>query len=209
MFLVDGDLTALVLLCLRDDDRENAVLHGGFDVVLVDTDREGERPGELAYASFRDPVLGFGLLKLLRLLGLFFGDFGRCLTSVLILYGSCLAFVLVTASSLVFDEVNWLGDRGVRALDMALDSQGVVVSEFEGHILLLNAREFALQLVEVTDLLDVELRAESLDLVAMMLASWVSLTRVLIKVIQQTEQGMEGGIVVGAVAGEVVERHLV
>jgi len=67
--LVDSDLAALVLLGLGDQDAENAVLHRGLDVVLVDASREAESAGELANAALRDPVLGCRLLWFLLLLG--------------------------------------------------------------------------------------------------------------------------------------------
>lgn len=60
--LRDGDLAGLVLLSLGDHNREDAVLHGSGDGILVDADREGEGAGELADGALRDPVLGLGLL---------------------------------------------------------------------------------------------------------------------------------------------------
>jgi len=40
--LGDGDLASLLLLCLWDHNREDAVLHGSLDVVGVNADWEGE-----------------------------------------------------------------------------------------------------------------------------------------------------------------------
>jgi hypothetical protein len=64
----DLDFLGLMLLRLRNRDRENTILHTSLDVILINTDREGERAGEFTDRSLRDPVFGLGRLGFLVLL---------------------------------------------------------------------------------------------------------------------------------------------
>jgi hypothetical protein len=163
--LGDGDLARLTLLVLRNDNGEQAVLHGCRDGVLVDTGRERKTSAEFPYAALRHPELGLGLLGLSGLLPL--GNFGGTLNSTLILDSSLVALVTVctldgTLGRSALDEAGWWSTRGVAALGVAFDGQGVGVGEFDLHILLLNSGEFAVEFVGILEFLDVELGGEGL-----------------------------------------------
>jgi hypothetical protein len=163
--LGDGDLAWLALLVLRNDNGEQAVLHGCRDGVLVDSGRERKTPAELADAALRYPEPG---LRLLRLSGLpLLGNFGGTLNSTLILDSSLVGLVTVctldgTLGRSALDEAGRWSTRGVAALGAAFDGQGVGVGEFDLDILLLNSGEFAVEFVGILEFLDVELGGEGL-----------------------------------------------
>lgn len=214
--LGDVDLAAVLdLLQLRNHDAENAILHGSMDSILINTDREAEATRELANAPLRNPVFGLRLLWLL--LGL--GDFGRgLLCSTFILDGSLVSLVVVvgltalrdgTSRSGTFDEASRGGTGGIRPLGTALDGQCLGIGEFNLNILLLNARKLSMKFVGVGNLLDIKFGAEGLQVRAVMTAlRSVAATRVLIEVIEKSEEGSEGsvGIVCNKWARE--ERHV-
>jgi len=210
---VDGDLAARLLLSLRNDDRKNAILHGSMNSILVDTNREGERSREFANAALRNPELSLGLL---RLLGFLLGYFGGGLlgSGFLIFDIGLVILVLTVLTSLgdgtrggwTFDEASGRGTGLIRALGATLDGDGVVIAELDLDVLLLDTGEFAVQLIVVLDLLDVELGVEGLHLAAVTTATSVAL-RVLVEVLEKLEEWVEGGVG-GGETWEVVERHL-
>lgn len=116
---------------------------------------------ELADGPLRDPVLEFGPLALLRYLlvvgagsdlrglgGLFILDAG--LVGVLVGFGDA-ALALVVVAPVAF------------TLDAAFDDDGVRVDELDGDVLLVDARQLALEFVGVFDFADVELGLEGAD----------------------------------------------
>jgi len=198
--LGDGDLARFALLVLGNDNGEHAVLHGSSDVVLIDTSWERKAATKFSNTALRDPKLGLGLVGLCGLLLL--GDLGgSALSSSLILDASLVSLVVVctfdgTFGRSVLDEAGRGSAGGVGALGAAFDGQGVGISEFDLDILLLDPREFAVELVGVLDFLDVELGGEGLQGGA---GVAVALTAVLIEVVEHAEEWLEG---VGRVGGE-------
>lgn len=194
----DGYLAGLMLRDLRDVDAENSIAHRGLDVILVDTGWESKAPREFANAALRNPVFSFVLwLSGLLLLGGYLGGFlstfflDGCLVGSLV---AVLAFGDGTLGRSAFDEASWRSAGSVAALGAALDGQGVGISELKCNVLLLNAREFAVEFVGVLDFLDIELGGEGLQ---MSEAGALALAAVLIKLIQHTEKGLEGDRWVG------------
>jgi len=198
--LRDSDFARFALLVLGNNNGEHAVLHGGSDVVLIDTSWERKAATKLSNTALRDPKLGLGLVGLGGLLLL--GDLGgSALSSTLILDGSLVSLVVVctfdsTFGRSVLDEAGGGSAGGVGALGAAFDGQGVGISEFDLDILLLDSREFAVELVGVLDFLDVELGGKGLQGGA---GVAVALTAVLIEVVEHAEEWLEG---VGRVGGE-------
>jgi len=215
VILVDGDLAARLLLGLGDDNREDTILHGSMNSILVDTNREGERSRELANATLRNPELGLGLLWLL---GFLLGDFGRGLLGG----GGLLVFdvglVVLVVSVLAgfgdgarrggtFDKASGRGAGLVRAFGATLDGDGVIVAELDLDILLLDTGKFAVQLIVFLDLLDIELGVEGLHLAAVTTTTTSVALRVLIEVLEELEEWVERGVGSGE-TGKVVERHV-
>lgn len=207
--LGDGDLARLGLLVLRNDNAEQTVLHGGCDIVLVDASWERERARELSNTALRDPELRFRFLGASGL-GLL-GNFGGSAFCTFVLDGSLVGLVTIgtldgTSSWSTFDEASGRGTGLIRALGATLDGDGVVIAELDLDVLLLDTGEFAVQLIVVLDLLDVELGVEGLHLAAVTTATSVAL-RVLVEVLEKLEEWVEGGVG-GGETWEVVERHL-
>lgn len=210
--LRNGDLATFVFLRLRNHDAEDTILHGSLDVFLVNANREAEASRELAHAALRDPEFGLRLvfLDVLSLIAVGGGDFGRgllLLAGMFILDGGLVSCVLArlaaldgSSGGLTFDEAGGWGALGVGALGVAFDCQSLGVGEFNLDVLLLDAGEFAVEFVGVSDLLDVELGAKDLE-VTMRLASAVVVVAapgVLVEVVEQTEERSERGGGIGS-----------
>lgn len=149
----------------RNHDAQDSVLQAGFDGILVDAGGEAEGAMEFPNGTLGDPVLGFVLaLSFFRRLG----DLAR------LLRGAALF------SSLFFDSgfvalrsiCHVTGDTaagfvspvgGVFPLGAAFDDQGVGVGEFNVDVLLIETGQFALELVGVFVLADIEFRLEGAD----------------------------------------------
>jgi hypothetical protein len=196
-----------VLLGLGNMNTKDSVFHRGLDVVLVDTGREGEAAGELANAALGNPELGF--IRSLSAL-ILLGDFGGSL-STLVLNSSLVSLVILLAfgnGSLgwcTLDEASGWSTGGIAALGVTLDSQGVSISELDLNVLLLNAREFAVEFVGILNFLDIELGSEGLQVST---DGTVTLATVLIEFVQHAEEGLEGGCRVGGDERSWEERHL-
>lgn len=133
---------------LGDGDAEDAILQTGLDAVVVDTGREGEAPGELAHATFGDPV---------RVLWLMFGDVLASGGGDLCAGRPGLWLLLLL---LRFLGRGWLAAFFTVVLGAAPDGEGVFVGELDGHVLLVDTGEFTFQGVPVLGLLDVEFGGE-------------------------------------------------
>jgi len=208
--VVDGDLAALMLLSLRNKDAENAVLHRGLDLILVDASREAEGAGELADAALRDPVLRSRLLGFLLLLGdlRVFGGWCSGLSGIVLdscLVGGCLALSDGASCGGSFDVARGTSSAFIGALGATADVDGLLVDELDLDVLLVNAREFAVEFVGVLELLDIEFGLEGLQSIGAATAG----SGVVVEVIQEAEEGCEGGFRnEGGQCGSVEERHL-
>jgi len=212
----DGDLARLGLLLLGNDNGEQAVLHGSGDMVLVDTSWECEASAEMADAAFRDPELGFGLLVVLVLVWLgglvSLGDFSGSTLSTLIFNGSLVCLVVTVAildgtlRGTAFDEASWWSTGRVVALGAALDGQGMGIRELDLNVLLLDSGEFAVEFVGILEFLHVELGSEGLH-GGVNRVGIVTLAAVLVKVVEHTEEWLEGVRWVGSEEGSWEERH--
>lgn len=210
--LIDGDLAAGLLLGLGDDNGKNAILHGSMNSILVDTNWEGEGSREFANAALRNPELGLGLLWLL---GILLGDSGVLGSTLLVFDIGLVVLALTILASFgdstrgggTFDEARWGRAGLVRSFSSTLNSDSVVIAEFDIDILLLNAREFTVQLVVTLDLLDVEFGVEGLHLATVTTTTRSVALRVLVKVLEELEEWVERGVGSGE-TGEAVERHL-
>jgi len=215
VILGDGDLAvALGLLELGNHDAEDAILHGSTDSILINTDREAEATRELANAPLRNPVFGLRLLWLLLSLGEFSGGL---LCSVLILDGGLMSLVVAiglpalsdcTSRNGTLDEASRRGTGGIRTLGTALDGQCLGISELDLNILLLNAWKFSMKFVGVSNLLNIELGAEGLQMRAVMTILSNVATSVLIEVIEKSEEGGEGSVGVVRHKWTREERHV-
>lgn len=134
--LLDGDLLGGRNSRLGNDDRENAVLQVGLDIVLVDTAGEGKGALELANRALAGPVAVAGLVGL--------GLVASLGHSAIIITGG-----LVGVSGVVL------------ALGATLHDQGVGVGELNTDVLLGNAGQLAIQVVGVLTLADIEAWLES------------------------------------------------
>lgn len=184
-----------MLLGLGNGDGQDSVVKRGLDLVRLDAGREVEGARELADAALRDPVLGLGAGRLLRLLLLrldCLGDGGgrgglgaaaRAARLRLILDGGLVGVaasldvgraILLTAlgdgaAHVVVVTLEQAGGGvafGVGALDLAADHDGLRVGELDVHVLLLDAGQLAVQLVGCVRLPQVELGREGRDVVA-------------------------------------------
>jgi len=202
--LGDGNLSALVLLGLRHPDSEDAVLHGGFDAVLVHASGEAEGTSELPNSAFRNPVLGLilWLLGLLFLLFLFLGRDGGAVVigGFLILDGGFVAVVLLTTLS---DGAGGLGTLNkiagrcaglVCSLGAATNRQGLGVRELDFDVLLINTRKFTVQLVCVGKLPDIEFGGEGLHMASMVMSITATGLGVGVEVLEKTEERSEGWV---------------
>lgn len=190
---------------LGNDNSEQAVLHGSGDVILVNSAWKCERSGEFSDAAFRDPELG---LRVLWLSGLpLLGDLSGTLSTI-ILNGSLVGLVAVctldgTLSRSTLDEASWWCARGVATLSVALDGQGMSISELDLDILLLDSGKFAVKFVGILDLLDVKLWSEGLQGSASALLNAL----VAIEVVEHTKEWLEGEGWVGGKESSWEERH--
>jgi hypothetical protein len=217
--LVDGDLPSGVFLGLRDENAENAVLHGSLNVLGVDADGEGEASGEFTNAALADPVfllrlhmLGLVLLPLLGNLGVF--GWSGCIGGVVSIFdgGSMvgLGFVGDGSGGLgSFDEARRRCTGSEGALGAAADNDGLRIGELNFNILLVDTWQFAVELVAILHLLDIELRSEGLHDVAaaaVFVVVWGALA-VGVEVVKETEERVEGGRVAGGDEVGRQERH--
>lgn len=218
--LLNGDFAAFLLLSLWNDNAKNTILHASLDLILVDADREAERSGEFTNAALGDPVLVFRFLRILLLGG--FGEFTtgfgtgwNCCIFIFDLWLVNFVFVFAGLSTIgdsarfgcIFNETSWWSSGSVGALSAATDVEGLLVDKFNLNILLLDAREFAVKFINLTGLLDVELRSETLhNIAAAVLRVAVATAAVLVEVVEKTEEGVEGGSLVRDVVSWE-ERH--
>jgi len=183
-----------VLLSLGNGDVQNTVLETGLDFVLLDEGREVEAAGEFSNAAFGNPVLGLvGRFLRLCLCDLGTAASGSWLGSRrLFVLDCCLVFLIVrflssfgnAASGIgVFNKACWWSTGGVGALDAAANRHGVWIGEFNLDILLVHSGKFAVELVSVLGLSNVESWLESLDMIAAV-AVVASLTAVTVKVVK-------------------------
>lgn len=190
---VDGDLAGLGLLGLWNNDAEDAVLHRGLDIVLVDARREAEGAGELANAALGDPVLGSRLLRFLLLLDdlRVFGRWCSGLSGIVLdssLVGGFVALSDCAGCGGRFDVAGRRSATFVGAFDATADADGLLVDELDLDVLLVNAGEFAVEFIGVFDFLDIELGLEGLQGVVAATAG----ARVVVEVIEEAEEGCEG-----------------
>lgn len=153
---------------------------------------------------------------MLLALGLRLRDDGRFVLSALILNGNIVTVALLgdgSGSSFTFDEASGWSARAVVTLGAALDGESVGVSEFDMDVLLVDAGEFAVKLVAVLYLLDIKAGSECLEegsvaMAARTLGLTIDLLSVLVKLIEEAEEGVERGG--GSVGNESSweERHV-
>lgn len=176
---LDLDLPRLRRRRFRDHDAQDAILQARLDRVLVHASGERERAVEFADHALADPVL-----VLRRLLGFGFGSplrhFGGCRLgggrSVGALFVFNRGFVVgwrwrrsasvgdAAGRRGVFDRARrGRAGRRVLALRVALDDEGVRVGELDADVFLVDARQFAVQLVRVFYFFDVEAGLEGAD----------------------------------------------
>lgn len=208
-------LLALLLLGLRNHDAQDTILHGSLDIVLIDANREAERPTESANRALGNPefllrllglvFLGLGLdsdILLISLTGILNRSLGRnSLDGMAILTG-----VLNSLSSnLALDETSRWSALSIAAIDAALDGEGMRVGELDLDILLIDARKLAVEFVRILNLLDVEFGVEGLEVGV---GGTVYGAGDLVELVEEAEDGGEGGlrVVDESAAGE--ERHL-
>jgi len=215
---VDSDASGLVLLGLGNNNGEDAVFEVGADLVLVHARREVEAARELANAALGEPVLGLvGRLVALHFRWLGSGSAGwgvRGLGARLV--GLGLGFILngrlarvlgllalsdSTAHGGVFELASGRSASGVGAFGLAADEQSLRFSELDLHIVLVDARKLAVELVGVGDFADIELGLELRESSPTAVLS-TALTRVCVKVVEETEERGEGGVGVVNVARE-------
>lgn len=99
----------------------------------------------------------------------------------------------------VLDEASWGSAGGVGALRSAANDHGLRVGELDVNVLLVDARELAVELVGVVGLADIELGLPAGDVGS---ATALALTRVVVKVVKEAEEGSEGSVGVVEVSGE-------
>jgi hypothetical protein len=197
--LVNSDASGLVLLSLGDDDGEDAILEVGADLVLVHAGWEVEAARELANTALGEPVLGLvGRLAALHFRGLGGGGTGGCACclgarlvrlGLVFVFDSRLARVLglltlgdSTAHSSVLELAGRRSASGVSAFGFAADEQSLRLSELDGHIVLANAWELAVEFVGVGDFTDIELGLELRESSPTAVCG-TTLTRVCVKVV--------------------------
>lgn len=226
--LVDQDAAAFVLLRLRHHDAEDAVVKRSSDAVGVDPAGELEGTREFADAALGDPeaVLGLGRLRLLSdlvLVRLGYADSGRRrsrgalrvvldrglmrLVVVLLLRG----FGNGAGLGCLLEKVAGGSAGLVGALDAAADYDGLRVGELHVHVLLLDTRKLAVELIVVLGLSQVKLGSEGrkvAGVTAALLGSGgvVVLQGVLVKVVNETEETREVGLS-GSVESRSEHRH--
>lgn len=197
--LGDSDLAAILgLLELGNYDAEDTILHGSMDSILINTDWEAEATRELANAPLRNPVFSLRLLWLL--LGL--GNFACAVLRSVLIFDSSLVSLVIGLTALsdgtngsgTLDEASRRGTGGIRTLGTALDGQCLGIGELDLNILLLNTWKFSMKFVGVGNLLDIELGVEGLQVRAVMTTLRNVATRVLIEVIEKSEEGREGSV---------------
>jgi hypothetical protein len=205
-----------VLLGLGHNDTEDTVLKAGRDGILVDACGKVEAARELANAALSKPVLGLvgwllGLLVLLddlleaRLVGLRLGLVFDCG----LVAGAVLALALSDGSSggVTLDGTAGWCAGSVGALDLAANEHGLRLCELDLNVLLVYARELAVELVGFTGLADIKLGLPVLKTGAATLASSSALTGVVVEVIEKAEERVEGGVVRGVVEVAREESH--
>ena len=215
MDLLDGDATSLVLLSLGHGDVEDAVLEAGGDPFLLDASREAEAAGELANASFGEPVFGLvdWLLGGRRRIGVLSGNLllvGRCVGLVLglglifdsglvrVATLSLLAFGDGAAHRSVLEVAAGRGSSSIGALDLAADVHGLRVGELDIDVLLGHARQLAMELISVACFANVKLGLPCWETGASSLA----LTRVVVEFVKKAEERSERGVRGGSVVVE-------
>ena len=168
--LLDADLPRRLLMRFRHHHAQDPILQARLDRILINTAREREAAVELAHRALRDPVLE--PLLALRLLLLVLDDLGaaalggRHAVRALVLHGRLVvlvAFARLGDLALLGPALDGGTAAGVLALGTALDDEGVVVGELDGHVLLVDARELAVQEVRLLLLAHVEFGLESAD----------------------------------------------
>lgn len=217
MHLVDGDATRLVLLGLGHGDIENAVLEAGGDTFLLDAGGEAEAPRELANASLSEPVLGLverllGWRLLVWSLGSDLLLVGRCVLGLVLIFDgglvrvatlSLFAFGDGSAHSGILEMTGGRGSGSIGALDLTTDVHGLRLGEFDVDIVLGDAWQLAMELVGVGGLADVKLGLPCWESAA----SSLTLTRVAVEFVKETEERSEGGVGGVVVEGSWEEGH--
>lgn len=209
MNLGDGNATSLVLGSLGDLDRQDALVEAGGDGVLLDLAGEVEGAAELADAALSAPELGaVAGLPLLDSLGRLLGrvaDSGRGLRcGILVLDGSLVVLLLgcVLGGSRSAALRGGRGAGSVCALDAAVDAESVGVGKLDVDVLLLQAREFSVELEVSLKLADIELGLEGDGSLGRAAILAVVLAGVGVKVLEETEKGGEARVGVVVVARE-------
>jgi len=183
-----------VLLSLGDGDVDDSILKIGCRLVLLDPAGKREGARELANAAFGEPV--FGVVNSF----LCFGLPGDCIVVVgpgYLALGRCFARILELLSISV-GGLGWVLCLFVRrrpslvsALDFAADEHGLGVRELNIDVLLAHAGKFAVQLIRLVSLADVELGLPVAEAGAT--TTGRCLSRVVVEVIQKSDQWGEGG----------------
>lgn len=217
--LVHIDTARLTLLSFGDVNAENAILHLGADVVLIDAGWEVEAAGELADAAFGEPVLGvvLGLVVLLLLFDLTRGrdlGLGSSLGSTFGFIFDCgvmaltLGFFSFGDGTAYMSVLNMAGRRcpgRVVALDFAANEHGLRLGELNVNVFLDHSGQLAVEFVGVSDLADIKLGLPVQETCPTAIGLCI-LARVGVKVVEKTEEGSEGGVIVVKVAREESHR---
>jgi hypothetical protein len=216
--LLNVDASRLVLLGLGDNNAQDTIVEFSRDVVLVYTSGEVEAARKLAEAALGEPVLGLVSKLLLNLLGLFLvGNLSAGLVSLGLLLildsgvmGAAVFLVVVGDSASGFsalDEASGRSAGSVGAFGLAANEHSLRLGELDVNVRLLHAGEFAVKLVGLSSLADIELGLPVAKAAAASAISVGSLARVAVEVVKKTEERGEGGVGVVEVAGE--ESHCV
>lgn len=216
--LVDSYLARILLLDLGHADAQNTIVETGLDLLLVDRGGEVEGPLEMTKRALRDPEsLGRLLLLLLLLVLVVLDHFGfaaillvgrivlildRGLVGTLVVLLLLLLTTLGDGGFLVALDVAGRGStRGVGALGVAADHQGLRVGELDVDVVTIEAGELAVELVAVLGLVQVELGAHNAGVAATVGARSIvgtlialDLASVVIKIAEQAEQGSEARV---------------
>lgn len=184
-----------MFLGFGNHNAEDTVLHVCLDSVLVYASGEAEGASELSYASFRDPVLAL-ILWLLRLLLLCcYGS--SVVGSIFIL--NCGPVVVMLFAALgdgagrlrTFYEFARRGAGCVRPLGMAFDGQSLRVCKLDLDVLLLDAREFAVQLICIDHLPHIKSRLKGFHVASAVMFVATRGLCVGVEVIKEAEEGSE------------------
>lgn len=187
--LFNVDLPGLRRRRLRHQNAQDTILQARPNCILIDACRERKAAVELANRTLANPVsrlLSFALLSDILCLFRLLGDCVVVGASCRFVFDAWLKFLLLGC---ILNEALWALTFFADVFVAARDSDCVVVGPFDVDILLLDAREFAVEFVTLLGFFDVELwseRPRSVGEVAVDVAEGLAII-----LIEETEDGSE------------------